>query len=115
MTEHEYIQLHQRLRRQYPNQYRYTLKPTIQHHYQTRMQSISHADPQAVYNHIANNITPRRELTMLDIDQAIHHCTSSYHDHQTAGRGLARITELDHEPIATPDTIRQIREAIDAS
>lgn len=112
MTEDEYILLHKRLRRQYPNQYRYTLKPTLEHHYHNRMQAISAADAQAVFAHIANNIRPNRELTMLDIDQAITHCTSSYAAHGTPGRGLARILELDTDPqIATPEHIRHIRQA----
>lgn len=110
MTEDEYINLHKRLRRQYPNQYRYTLKPTLEHHYYQRSQAISAADLQAVLTHIAANIRPNRELTLLDVDQAIGHCTSSYTHHGTEGRGLQRIAELDQaDDIATPDSIRRIR------
>lgn len=117
MTEDEYINLHTRLKNRYRDRYPNTNRHTLKTTYHNDPAAHTATNPTDIYNDICNTLDQDRQLHchMILVHDHIRQHASPYRHHQTAGRGLARITELDHEPIATPDTIRQIRESIDAS
>jgi hypothetical protein len=115
MTQDEYIQLHTRLRKRYKNRYPYNSLETLNWHTELRHNTLATTPQQAVYDYIIDQLGKHKtlEVNLLLIDQAITTCASHYATHNQPGRGLAHIETLEHTTnIATPDTIRQIRQTI---